>query len=1330
MQQHRVVSTASSVSTASLGETFQFGTLDKNYSLCDDLDLVYSEVLKVVLLEYINEPRFRRKWRPVSLSNSSPKLRVRSANNDSNARLSTWFSNDSADDNEDDGNRTGSDSVYTKESMKQVLNSLELKLTRVAINQDLVNDAMLRRSLLKFYNDVFLDSQVKNTLQTMATPEDLIILFVKSANKELTKMETEDLKSNLFHQMSRFINILIECSRNCKMGPTYVKRLNAYKGSLKQGNTKKSSPTPMSGNAAALGAEQSNLVDDTLQPTFRLSEITHVKILMPIFEVDELKLQRDVIRLSSLVKNDLYLKELSKYEQIIKKDQAELQAEHFDSEDQYNEWKTVQLKTVKELKEKATNGLSGHNEAGKNSTGDVTLIPNDPRRSFRTLVNLILKHEFTMPQSEPSFSISLDAKFLLSKCLRYWLLDHASCKFTNAVSGSLHLIPKLEFSEGMRLIQYVFNFAETKVSVEAPEQADPLTWNKRDQEQWLSNQVTLFLWMTDEVDQSIGQMFKSSGKGPKLKTLMSTYTALVEHDPVLGAKRFQKCDLYKKQIYKLKKRTFRTVEQRYIQLLRNVPTDKEINIKHLHDLCESILDDIAKVEIKYKPLTNLSTRYDFISIVTRTYATALFRDLKVLMQRINKYNQPIDSDALDTYKLLNELRWKDDPESGSRNRDGSTLESIFYQNLLDFCEKTGDVMKRGCERIVAHETWEPMDKEAEQWYSRSAYDISRLISDTLRLVDQLQWNDLPQLATAYSIILGKASECIVHYARSMEDLIIEDLSIQEDDEQSANRSAADLSLLKEMKSAIQSSKLWNSHWKRQFQGNKKEGASPSTAPVPATGYVISLRSCVCLNNMESIMTMIDDVEKSFQLKGLSEELRAHVTTSNTKVSSEIKGQMWSVVPIAAESIPQVGNKENPQYSLSIVDTKRQHEIYRTLPGGFPGWWDDEELDLELEAKEKMSLALVLWQEKHHSGLQGQRSRRKYKSGNSSGGSGFPVGRCYLDLDMPRDMLKPGNKKAGEGGHEKSLSLPLDTQGRIHVRVSLEVERAEPDCITGKTRRIVAKILSQSLKQVTNRFEPRIQDAFSKKTLASLMSGFRRTTERDTSGHGNGVGNGVGNGEDDIYDSIVPLFEKLNENLTVLAQALPTTLLHQVMLQVWDKILAAADALLLPPVQLASFSSSSLYNAPARTVGTASVWDTAVSGFQKVLQKPSASGTAGSLLEVEIVFMWIDILCKDFFHNDGAGPPLSQLKNGSYQDLMLIASMFDTETRDLKRIVEQDSQPTATPSQSASGSLSQPVVVALRILWARGDHKYVANHAQSRGRSIRAAVAKLRITSGH
>ena len=1358
-----MVSTSSTYSTSSCGEPFDVNSLDTTYSICDGVDEVYSEVLKVVVFEYINEPRFRRKWKRINVSTSnsdSQKLRAKSGNREvSNNRLSTWLSHGDSDDEENDP------SGYNKESMKQMLKGLESKLTRVAMNQDVISDAMLRRSLLKFYNDVFLDSQFKQTLETMSKPEDLIILFVKSANKELVKMETEDPKSNLFSQMGRFINILIEVSRDTKMGPTYAKRLNDYKKSLK--NTGVSSNNNVSVPNLPVGTTEnvtaSKLVDDTLQPTFRLDEITHVKALANIFKVDELRLQRDVIRISPIVKNDLYLQELIEVERGIRNDESSLQPSDFPDSSQYEMWKQAQLKNIQDVRNKVKQGCAGHNESGARTklTDDTRLIPADPRRILRSLMYYIFENDFSLQSSEQNKSISLDSKFFLSKCAKYWLLSYQSGIFTNAVSGCLHIVPDLEFAESLKMIQYVFNFMETRLSNENEQELDPMLWNRYDQDQWTCNQVAIFTWLINQMDKSIKGMFNNKANGDfNLKSIISTYSALVENDSVLISRNFQKSEIYKRQIHSLKKTTFRTIEKRYIELIRNVPTNNEISIRHLYDLADAILNDVAMIEMKYKPLKKLSARYKFVHIVTNTFVTALFRDLKVLMQRIKKYNKPNESDALDTYKLLNELRYKNSIESGSDSNVGNALEVEFYEYLLTFCEHISETMKQGCERIVSQEEWVPMDKEAEQWLSQSAYDIARLISDTLRLVDNLQWNDFAQLARAYNIILGKVSECIVHYTKTMEEIVTEDLSMGSGIDGNGELNSGNMSLFKEMKSMIQSSKLWNKQWKHDVQKEETPTSGRSSSATTGNGssgtYVISMRSCVCLNNMESLIVMLNDIEKTFHMKQLSNALRADVAAKATNGSSSsvnerrtnkqllslIKGQLWSIVPVAAEGVPQVeSGQEDPWYSISIVDTAKRREIYRTRAAGSPRWWEDEEFDLELEPQQKMSLCLVLWQDK-----QDKKNRMRMSGTHSHDhdngkkkNTETPVGRCYLDLDIPRDMYGTNaNSNNNNSEREMYLSLSLDTQGYIHVKVSIEVERAEPDCIIGRTRRIVARTLTRGLKQVSHRFEPCIHRSFSKETLSALMNHVNGRSRRPE--------------DDAIYDSLVPLFDDLNENLTVLAQALPTSLLHEVMLLVWHEIIVAADDLLLPQLQQAlqhasmSAASNAHKNNNNNLTVPGSVWDSAISGFQKVLQtkplSPNASGgsntsinmnnrshNAISQLEVEIVLMWMDILSKDFFHNNGEGPPLAELKNDAYQNLMLIASMFDQPTPDLKATVLQTKDQSASSSSASAYSLRLPLqmAIALRILWSRGEYHFVSKFLESRAREIRAAVAMSKIT---
>ena len=345
MGQTRVVSTASNLSTKSTGFAFNVESLDEASPLDDDLNYVYRCALRIILLEYINEPRFRRKWRKVYPQQPDDKIEGRANHVQNKAhprrpnkdnRLSVWFSHDDDNEGVEEENEE-----RNMDAMESILSLLENQLSTIAMNQMMVKDALLRRSLLKFYNDVFLDPSFRQTVKLMSKPEDILMLFIKSANGELTKMEIRDSKPQLFNQVNYFINLLIQLSKDTPVGRTYEAKLNEYRNSFKE-------TTNELGRTSSPSQKLVD-IDDTLQPSFRFSEITHIKILCKLFSIDELQIQRDIVAECSAVKNDLYISELARAKQSLLNDTSNLTSNDFFQPDQYELWKTYQLHHIDDL---------------------------------------------------------------------------------------------------------------------------------------------------------------------------------------------------------------------------------------------------------------------------------------------------------------------------------------------------------------------------------------------------------------------------------------------------------------------------------------------------------------------------------------------------------------------------------------------------------------------------------------------------------------------------------------------------------------------------------------------------------------------------------------------------------------------------------------------------------------------------------------------------------------------------------------------------------------------------------------------------------------------
>lgn len=200
---------------------------------------------------------------------------------------------------------------------------------------------------------------------------------------------------------------------------------------------------------------------------------------------------------------------------------------------------------------------------------------------------------------------------------------------------------------------------------------------------------------------------------------------------------------------------------------------------------------------------------------------------------------------------------------------------------------------------------------------------------------------------------------------------------------------------------------------------------------------------------------------------------------------------------------------------------------------------------------------------------------------------------------------------------------------------------------------------------------------------------------------------------EVEDSLNPLFDYLNESFSVLANYLTEELRIKVMTKTWKVVLQTIDLLLLPPLTPKRVSQQQLTST-----------------------------------ECEIVFTWLTAL-RDFFHHDGAGPPLEALHSQQYQDIMAIPVYYDLSTDELKRESEkmaslsfktlQERHHVAVPElikrkntvmahrnrrvlkqqqekiRTAQRESPRTEDIILRILSMRGENEYLARRLKQRER---------------
>ena len=131
--------------------------------------------------------------------------------------------------------------------------------------------------------------------------------------------------------------------------------------------------------------------------------------------------------------------------------------------------------------------------------------------------------------------------------------------------------------------------------------------------------------------------------------------------------------------------------------------------------------------------------------------------------------------------------------------------------LYGFCSETCTKISDAVDECYARETWEPMNPNEGKLYSISVYDISKLITESMKLFFSLNWSNKPEICHVYTIILKSFSDSLIRYTSRMEELVMEDL---EDTSSGKDKGSSQLDkkdgwLFTEMKNALNSPNLWN-----------------------------------------------------------------------------------------------------------------------------------------------------------------------------------------------------------------------------------------------------------------------------------------------------------------------------------------------------------------------------------------------------------------------------------------------------------------------------------------------------------------------------------------
>ncbi|CDR44086.1 CYFA0S13e03114g1_1 [Cyberlindnera fabianii] len=1126
----------------------------------------YEAVLKVVLLEYKNEPRFKTIYRSPSpqpsarsaspassLGSRSPAL----VTSEKASKRHSWF---------------GHSLTSGSELPKDALPKLKKVLQDIAMGSNKsIKDPLTKRSLMRLYNDI-----LKPT-STITKGDELVVRFIGNASKEIQLCGDSYAKTDVYQQANTFISVFLGVLKSCKHSDDSIKKLLEYQKSMTpptqvpvgHSNQKNGSLNIPRGSSDTQQQSQ-------VRPTYRINEISSAKLIADLFGVDELTLQQDAIKLKDIAQEQVLAADLVALKKKLEKNEAVFNPDDFDTTDTYFFWKKQELNSIEDLLHKL-----GCPQEPPSST--PRFIPPDTRSTLVELLSRIL----TFVQSQNSNSlIPNNVQNIIDTCCRYWRINNTSmaCLLYQAAHLSILKDPQNELDPDKT--EQLFGLMYKRLGADV----DHEKWSKPDKKVWITNISNTYIQVMSSLRNALSAIYAT--KSPKFTPLLRILFEFVETDPFYDI--LLRNGLQTRWLKRLKNCILSTTEGKYIEILGGIPRDSTLDMLHIKDTAQQIYKHIQMLQKKFpKPLLDVI----YIANEAAFLFIKLFsEDVKNMLGHVEHYAAKSGEaisyvDALDTYCELRDLRDIYEQVSTSK-APPLLLEKMFFKYLDELADYTCTRFLPVVKQSLEGESFEPLDLHNGRGFSSSVLDIFKMINETFSLFRQYEWGNDIQIAYIYTKLLKSMSDSLVYYSSrcmryAIEDLKDEDVSLSK--EQAKKNSTW---LFNEMRNAISDSKL--------------------TAPPP---FSFKMRMCVILNNLSQMSKLLNDLEAQIDPEKIK-DLVSGVDTYKKQINN-----VFTIRVVRAENIKPCGSDGFTNSYVVLIDPSRRKEIgkTKTVPKTLNPVYE-QEFEIESKSDSPLSITATVW------------------DNNSRMSSHDLCGRALLQLDP---------KKFRNDGIPEEICRDLDLQGSLVFQVSLESEKDDAIFSVGKAHRSIARTMERIYSMIVEKFSVFINHSFSRQTLKLVCgaNGLRKPNAHEAN------------------DAIIPLFDYLNSNLKVLAGTLDTDLLINVMLQAWKGVLNSADDLLLPALAsvkvLKSLSNNatwknSLTNAMANVTNSVNI-----PGF----------GRALTHAEMECVFIWLNALC-EFFHNDGAGPPMELLKEDHYQRLLLIPRHYDENVAELKREVER------------------------------------------------------------
>lgn len=1115
---------------------------------------------------------------------------------------------------------TTTSSKRSQKFPSQLVKLLGTALQKVVMRQDPeYEDVQVRSTFGAFYSYYTSDSFQKS-IKADRKIEDLILMFFSKATGELQKRLPEDEVKHLVNQhVAKFIRLVLRLTREHKLASSdsdFVIKLTGYESQLLRNS-----------NTLAVSeklAEKPQQLQEPGAPS--VSQVPSARALQVLFKLDESALQARMCNLYDDCTLETALRDLkTQLHYISTQSASSCRIQDFDSAEQYSSWRQQEItyltKTILRLSTlnpvlanlRVTDRIAPQTpDAGSRSRANSTsseksskarpdsvlfpgsstieivtndemnlsLIPHNKYMVYRELLGICLDFELSKRPELATAVTHISNSAIYGRDAQDVL---KVCRDWWRISGARHTVTYLEVCTQ--------RFVNDQMSLEFLDDAlSEIAELKDNHKIFTIDEKELYKRAIKSLHESLFRDLYAELQCVYSRKLDTRVITIIEEhihtDELFHEAAPETADVFDQMEQGIKE----AAVEAYTNLHARVMSEQDLEVLLVVRLGNSLCNESRKLRSRFKsPIMDL---FDVWQIHLETTFPMYLSDVPKLMTNCYRKTRAEGvefalEDMFELYRVISQIHDYLHRYHPPGYKSPVNIDLYFRPVVMKWLSRAQDSITELVPRILMTDSFTLDDIAGDDAAvcSPSIVLLFKSFNQHLNFLKDLQWSDeywFAKFLTSLSRILSAA---VREYCEQVEKLFTKETSYVLEPE--SNDEAEPLSLQRRLIAKARDTII------------KKEHTEP---------FHIIPTACVKLNNIEWAKVHLDMLENSLDCATTS-ELIERVEGSRTAWTP---GQttLFSVEIISAENLVPCDSNgySDPYVVLSDQKGKRVAKT-RTIYTDLNPRWEET---FDVPCTEALWLAATVWD-------------------RDTKGEHDICGRCHVKLD-PRYF---------EDGFAKDFHVNLDTQGILHLRITMEIELDDPIFYFGRAFRFLNRAENDMTRSIVDKMTPFINTSLSRHTLKLLFSkpisvdstidsaynllnraGFATTRlqipEKQTT---------LTNQE--MEAPIEGLLQYLDNNFKVLDQSLTRAAFDMVMCKLWNHVVITLEDLLLPPL----FSSPSKHRRPLKEV------------------------------ELDVVYKWLGFL-KDTFAGDGGGLSEEELQTPVYQELLSIRFFYFDSIEDL------------------------------------------------------------------